>query len=134
MKISAKGIAAVQLFLDLGEHEAEGYVSLVDVAKRKDLSKKFLEQIVPLYKNSGLLLVKGGNQGGYRLGKEAKDISLKDILSLTESLFAPSSSGVFPLDEALTRIDAELDAYLSSLTLEKLVEQQIESYSNTWSI
>ena len=134
MKISAKGIAAVKLFIDLGEHDEEGYISLVDVAKRKDVSKKFLEQIVPLYKNSGLLLGKGGNQGGYRLAKAKKDISLRDILYLSESIFVPVNSGSSPIDEAFARIDEQLDIYLSSLTLDKLVEQQMESYANSWSI
>ena len=134
MKISSKGITAVKLFLDLGEHYEEGFVSLIDVSKRKDISKKFLEQIVPIFKNNGLLQVKGGNQGGYRLAKEPKYISLWDILYLTESVFVAVSSGCSPLDEAFSSVDRELENYLSSITLESLVEKQIESYANMWSI
>lgn len=134
MKISSKGITAVKLFLDLGERYEEGFVSLIDVSKRKDISKKFLEQIVPIFKNNGLLQGKGGNQGGYRLAKEPKDISLRDILYLTESVFVPVNSGCSPLDEAFSSVDRELENYLSSITLESLVEKQIESYANMWSI
>ena len=134
MKISSKGITAVKLFLDLGEHYEEGFVSLIDVSKRKDISKKFLEQIVPIFKNNGLLQGKGGNQGGYRLAKEPKDISLRDILYLTESVFVAINSGCLPLDEAFSSIDREVENYLSSITLESLVEKQIESYANMWSI
>ena len=55
MKLSSKSITAIKMFIDLGEHYEEGYISLVDIAKRKELSKKFLEQIVPLFKNNNLL-------------------------------------------------------------------------------
>ena len=72
------------MFIDLGEHYEEGYISLVDIANRKDLSKKFLEQIVPLYKSNDLLLGNRSNQGGYRLSKAPNQISLKDIVSISE--------------------------------------------------
>ena len=79
MKISSKTITAIKMFIDLGEHYDDGFISLVDIAKRKDLSKKFLEQIVPLYKNNGLILGTRGNQGGYKLAKAPREISLRDI-------------------------------------------------------
>ena len=77
MKLSSKTITAIKMFIDLGEHYEEGYISLVDIAKRKDVSKKFLEQIVPLYKANGLLLGARGNQGGYRLSKTPNEISFQ---------------------------------------------------------
>ena len=80
MKLSSKTITAIKMFIDLGEHYEEGYISLVDIANRKELSKKFLEQIVPIYKTSGLLLGTRGNQGGYRLAKSPNEITLKDII------------------------------------------------------
>ena len=39
MRLSSKTITAIKLFVDLGEHYDEGYITLIDVAKRKDLSK-----------------------------------------------------------------------------------------------
>ena len=73
------------MFIDLGEHYDQGFVSLVDIAKRKELSKKFLEQIVPLFKNNNLLICNRGNQGGYKLAKSPNQITLKDIVYLTEN-------------------------------------------------
>lgn len=47
MRISTKGRYALRLMLDLAEHQGDGCVSLRDVAQRQDISKKYLEQIVP---------------------------------------------------------------------------------------
>ena len=134
MKISAKGVAAIKLFIDLGEHAEEGFISLIDISKRKEVSKKFLEQIVPLYKNAGLLVGKGGNQGGYRLAKLPHEISLKDILFYSESLFSPLSSDNALLNEIFGELDKKTEDYLSSILLDDLVERQKEYYANSWSI
>ena len=43
MKLSSKTITAIKMFIDLGEQYENGFISLKDIAQRKDLSKKFLE-------------------------------------------------------------------------------------------
>ena len=82
------------MFIDLGAHYEEGFITLNDIANRKDVFKKFLEQIIILYKKSGLLLVSRGNQGGYRLAKKTDQITLKDIIEISEnSLFEEQTEG-----------------------------------------
>ena len=134
MKLSSKSITAIKMFIDLGEHYNEEYISLVDVSKRKDVSKKFLEQIVPLFKNANLLLGNRGNQGGYRLAKSPKQITLKDIIYVTENIFVKQVTGNAPIDTTLKEIDDLFDHYLESVTLEKLIEKQVDSYSNSYFI
>ena len=134
MKLSSKTITAIKMFIDLGEHYEEGFISLVDIAKRKDLSKKFLEQIVPLYKSNGLLLGSRGNQGGYRLAKAPNQITLKDIVYVSEISFAKENTGYAPIDNILNEVDSELEKYLENKTLSKLIEAAKESYSNNYII
>ena len=134
MKLSSKTITAIKMFIDLGEHYDEGFISLVDIAKRKDLSKKFLEQIVPLYKSNGLLLGSRGNQGGYRLAKSPNQITLKDIVYVSEISLAKENTGYAPIDNILNEVDSELEKYLESKTLSKLIEAAKESYSNNYII
>ena len=134
MKLSSKSITAIKMFIDLGEHYSESYISLLDISKRKDISKKFLEQIVPLYKNAGLILGNRGNQGGYRLAKTPNQITLKDIVYITENIFGKINSGSLPIDEAFDNLDSLMDEYLTKITLENLVEKQILSYSNSYYI
>ena len=134
MKLSSRTITAIKMFIDLGEHYEEGYISLVDIANRKDLSKKFLEQIVPLYKSNNLLLGNRGNQGGYRLSKTPNQISLKDIVMISELSLEKTSYSDATISNITDSIDNLLDDYLSKMTLDKLIEKEQSSYSNNYCI
>ena len=134
MKLSSKSITAIKMFIDLGEHYEEGFVSLMDIAKRKELSKKFLEQIVPLFKNNNLLICNRGNQGGYKLAKSPNQITLKDIVYLTENNRNESNDNNGSIDTVLNEVDNLLDKYFKSISLAKLIELEKESYLNNYSI
>ena len=69
MKISTKGRYALRMLLDLAQHQNDGYVALKDIARRQNVSKKYLEQIVPMLNKSDILLASRGFQGGYRLAQ-----------------------------------------------------------------
>ena len=134
MKLSSKTITAIKMFIDLGQRFDEGYISLVDIAKRKDLSKKFLEQIVPLYKNAGLIIGTRGNQGGYHLAKTPKNISLKEIIYLSENNLLKDDVNYAPIDNVLNDIDNLLNKYLDNVSLAKLIEDEQDSYTNNYCI
>lgn len=89
MKISTKGRYALRMLLDLAQHSADGYVALKDIAERQDISKKYLEQIVPLLNKSGLLKTNRGYQGGYMLSKPAEQYTVGEILRVTEGNLCP---------------------------------------------
>ena len=55
MKISTKGRYALRMLLDLAEHQNEGYIALKDIAERQNISKKYLEQIVPILNKTDFL-------------------------------------------------------------------------------
>ena len=134
MKLSSRTITAIKMFIDLGEHYEEGYISLVDIANRKDLSKKFLEQIVPLYKSNDLLLGNRGNQGGYRLSKAPNQISLKDIVSISELSLEKTSYSDSTITSITNDLDNLLDSYLEKMTLDKLIELEQSQYLNSYCI
>ena len=134
MKLSSKTITAIKMFIDLGEQYENGFISLKDIAQRKDLSKKFLEQIVPSYKNAGLLIGNRGNQGGYKLAKSPNQISLKDIIYIQENNLARESIDFASIDSAISKADALLEDYFNKISLAKLIEEQHESYLNDYSI
>ena len=91
MKISTKGRYALRLMVDLAEHKENGFIALKDIAKRQNISKKYLEQIVPVLNGSGLLTTNRGNRGGYKLSKEPSEDTVGDILRITEGSVAPVS-------------------------------------------
>ena len=63
MKISTKGRYALRMLLDLAENQKDGYVALKDIAQRQGISKKYLEQIIPVLNRSDILKTTRGFQG-----------------------------------------------------------------------
>ncbi|KAF0092449.1 MAG: putative Rrf2 family DNA-binding protein [Fusobacteria bacterium] len=90
MKVSTKGRYAIRLMIDIGIQN-NGYVRLKDVAKRQEISIKYLEQIVGSLQKAGLLLSSRGAQGGYRLAKDPAEYNIGEILRATEGSVAPVS-------------------------------------------
>lgn len=89
MKISTKGRYALRMLVDLAENQKEGYLSLNEIAERQSISKKYLEQIVPMLTKAGLLRTNRGNKGGYRLNADPDKCTVGDILRATEGSLAP---------------------------------------------
>lgn len=91
MKISTKGRYAVRLMLDLAIHNTGIPVTLKDVAKRQDVSEKYLEQIVSVLSKAGFVRGMRGAQGGYLLTRDPKEYTVGMILRLTEGELTPVS-------------------------------------------
>lgn len=91
MKISTKGRYALRLIIDLAIHKDKGYVTLKEIAERQGISKKYLEQIVPMLNKTGILKTNRGYQGGYMLAKSADKYTVGEILRVTEGNLAPVS-------------------------------------------
>lgn len=89
MKISTKGRYALRMLIDLAEHQNEGYIALKDIAERQNVSKKYLEQIVPVFNRADILRTNRGYQGGYKLAKAPDMYTVGQILRLTEGTLAP---------------------------------------------
>lgn len=145
MKISTKGRYALRMMLDLAEHQNDGYVSLKDIAQRQDISKKYLEQIVPLLNRSDYLLTNRGFQGGYRLARTPEKYTVGELLRLTEGGLSPvpcleqhpnqcarnADCATLPVWQGLDRVITE---YLDGITLQDILNQQTERYSNDYMI
>lgn len=89
MKISTKGRYALRLMLDLAMYSEGGPVCLKDVAKRQQISDKYLEQIIATLNKAGYVRSIRGAQGGYLLKKDPAEYTVGMILRLTEGDLAP---------------------------------------------
>ena len=67
MMISTKGRYALRVMIDLAQNSKEGFVSLKDVAKRQQISMKYLEMIVSILNRGKMVKSQRGKAGGYRL-------------------------------------------------------------------
>ena len=73
MKISTKGRYALRLMLDLALNNTGEAVSLKDIARRQDISDKYLEQIISILNKAGYVRSIRGAQGGYMLRGPPKE-------------------------------------------------------------
>lgn len=84
MKISTKGRYGTRAMIDIAENYGSGPVSLRQLTERQCLSLKYMEQIIPLLKSSGLIRSARGARGGYVLARKPSEISLRDIVEALE--------------------------------------------------
>ncbi len=89
MLISTKGRYALRVMLDLAERRDEGYIVLMDIAKRQEISEKYLESIIAILSRAGFVQALRGRGGGYRLAREPESYTVGSILKLTEGPLAP---------------------------------------------
>jgi Rrf2 family protein len=89
MMVSTKGRYALRVMIDLAENCNGGYIPMREVAKRQDISLKYLERILPAL--VGARLVEGihGKGGGYCLTREPSGYTVGEILRATEGDIAP---------------------------------------------
>ena len=67
MKISQKGLYALQAIMTLGRRYGTATVKIRDIAMESDLPEKFLELILLELKNARIVESVRGAKGGYRL-------------------------------------------------------------------
>ena len=67
MRISTKGRYAIKLMLDLATNDNGEPIRLKDVARRQEISEKYLEQIISVLNKAGYVKSVRGPQGGYSL-------------------------------------------------------------------
>lgn len=91
MKISTRGRYAIDVMVDLAMYDSGGPVSVKDIAKRKQISNKYLEQIISMLQKAGLVKSIRGSQGGYQLKRKPEEYSVGAILRVTEGDLAPVS-------------------------------------------
>lgn len=134
MKISTKGRYAVRLMIDLAEHNQGEYIPLMDVARRQEISEKYLESIVSVLSKNNLLISLRGKGGGYKLAKNPEEYTVGTILRLTEGSLAPvaclegetNDCGRAPHCQTLSMwkgLDKLINDYFDGITIADLVSQ-----------
>lgn len=138
MKLSTKGRYGLRALIDLaafsGGTEA---VSIQSIAQRQQISERYLEQLIRLLKNAGLLKSVRGAGGGYMLARPADQISVGDALRALEgsldAVACPANEGEDGCQEAdfcVTRfvwqkINDSIKSTVDSIMLSQLVEEAL---------
>jgi Rrf2 family protein len=88
--ISQKARYALRALLYLAVHNDDVPVQISEIAESEKIPRKFLEAILLELKKTGIVRSHRGRQGGYSLGRSAKEISFADVLRVTDGPLALS--------------------------------------------
>ena len=83
--ISSKTIYAIAALQELDLIPDNEVLKIKEIAANASIPQNFLEQILLELKKQGILTSIKGAHGGYKLAKDLKDITLKDVLLILES-------------------------------------------------
>lgn len=137
MKISTRGKYAIKLMLDLATYNHGEPVKLKDIARRQNISEKYLEQIVALLHKAVLVKSVRGAHGGYILIYRPEEYTVGRILKAVEGDLSPadcvgvngtpcenkSNCASFRLWE---KLDIAINNVLEEITLADMLEWQNE--------
>lgn len=135
MKISTRGRYALRLMLDLAMNNTGMPISLKDIAKRQEISDKYLEQIISVLNKAGYVKSIRGAQGGYLLTKKPEEYTVGMILRLTEGSLAPvacveEGGTCGKMHDCATlfvwkKMNEAINQVVDGITLEDLVQNEI---------
>lgn len=130
---STKGMYALRAMADLASHD--GWVSLGEVSRRQNISRKYLEQVISLMHKAGFVRSQRGKGGGYQLTRRPEEYTLGELLRAAEGSLAPvscldcSNERLCPQQATCSTVGVWRDlgkvtaSYLDSKTLADLVPE-----------
>ncbi len=142
MLISTKGRYASRMLADIAMHQGEsGYVPMKDVAARQQISKKYMEAFTAPLAAAGILGIRRGKNGGYRLTVPPETITLWRIVSLIEGPMHAAACLERPVNEcarcgfcitlpAWEGLEKVVRDYLESVSLQQLIDRAKPQPSN----
>src|SRR6266481_4196462 len=105
MKISQKGLYALQAMMMLARHHNQGAIRIRDIAYEEELPEKFLELILLELKNARIVESVRGAKGGYQLRRAPSEIHLSEIIRLIDGPLAPFGDA----DQLRSLIDRDVE-------------------------
>lgn len=138
MRISTKGRYALRLMLDLALNKSDKPIRIKEIAKRQEISDKYLEQIISVLNKARYVRSVRGPQGGYLLARKPEEYTVGMILRLTEGSMAPvdciddcENGGCNRMDTCATamvwhKLNDAISDVIDNITLADLVDIQLQ--------
>lgn len=138
MKISTKVEFGIIAIIDIAAHSQNGTaVTTPEIAKRQNISKKYLEQILSSLSSAGLIRGQKGSNGGYVIAKDVNEITFRDIINaldtnvLNNVYFSTQSENeviIKLIDKNLwSKMSTYLQNYAEGITLAQLCDDYIQT-------
>ncbi|MDO9535756.1 MAG: Rrf2 family transcriptional regulator [Bacillota bacterium] len=139
MKLSTKARYAVRAMIELSREYGKGPLQLKMIAKRQDISDKYLEQVLSPLRVNGLIFTQKGSRGGYVLSRAPEEITLYDVVHIVEGSLAPvdcvdnneicSRRDLCVTRDVWSKLKEVIIRELESVNLAELAAKQSERYS-----
>ena len=136
MKLSTKIRYGARAMLELASHYGEGPLELHEIAKKENISVKYLEQVIIPLRTGGVVKSIRGSKGGYSLARPPSEICLKDLveilegpLNLVDCLGDPKRcerSAACVTREIWNEVSEAICKIFQSITLEDMVRRKKE--------
>ena len=133
MRLSTQSRYGVRAIFDIAYHSEGLETQVKNISRRQGISPRYLEQIFQKLKKAGILGSKRGPSGGYFLNKKPEEITVGEIIRITEGNInlvlcinpEDSSQPCERSGECITRIiwneaGNRLKEYFDSVTIEDL--------------
>jgi Rrf2 family cysteine metabolism transcriptional repressor len=135
MKVSTKGRYGLRAMMDLAAYQINGKpVFLSDIARRQNISEKYLEQIFSTLRTAGLVTTVRGRKGGFLLARPSSEITANAIVTalegpctLVDCVSEPKTcdkSEICATRDIWSLLGSKMNEVLSGFTLEQLVAMQ----------
>ena len=140
LKISTRGQYALLIMTDLAEIGTTNFTPLKLLSHRRNLSVKYLEQILIQLGKAGFVCGSRGMNGGYKLSKEATEFTVGEILRAIEGELSPCTNprtSCFISEatkEFWENFEKTVNGYVDSVTLEDLAQRNREFTGYEYSI
>jgi len=139
MKLSTQSRYGVRAIFDIAYHSEGLETQVKDISRRQGISPRYLEQIFQKLRKARIVGSKRGPSGGYFLSKKPEEITIGEIVRITEGNITPvlcqnpedPSQSCNRLDECVTRIiwneaGNRLKEYFDSVTIKDLCKMAQE--------
>ncbi len=136
MRLSTQSRYGVRAVFDIAYHGGGEGVQIKDIARRQEISPRYLEQIFQKLRDAGIVTSKRGPRGGYSLAKSPEEIRLVDIIRVTEGGLEPvfcvhpekSGKDCDRVAKCVTRLiwkeaGEKLEDFFDSVTIQDLCEK-----------
>ncbi len=144
MKLSSRSRYGFRAILELAVEYGNGPLQIKTIAKREDISNKYLEQLVAMLKASGLVRSIRGPKGGYELTRPPGDVKLSDVFTTLEGPVVTVECLEHPefcprCTECVTRdvwakMQSAIMGVLESMTLQDLVDKTKQGQAENYQI
>jgi len=139
MRLSTQSRYGVRAIFDIAYHSEGLETQVKDISRRQGISARYLEQIFQKLRKAGIVGSKRGPSGGYFLNKKPEEITIGEIVRITEGGINPvlclnpedSSQPCDRAGECVTRIiwneaGSRLREYFDSITVKDLCQMARE--------